>query len=135
LFLCEWWWSKVFKWIYIFLAKVWKVKILLSLSRWWKQLLCMSSTRTICVVCLFVGYECHNLSLGLMTKVRPCKGVSQEWSSGVTFHAFDSVGKCEGLNPHTPKWAPTLGVKVSMDPRIFKRRLQGTKLIGLKNSL
>lgn len=31
-FWCEWWPSKVFKWIYILLAKVWKVRILLSLS-------------------------------------------------------------------------------------------------------
>jgi len=23
-----------------------------------------------------------------------------------------SVGECEGMSPHTPKWAPTLGVKV-----------------------
>jgi hypothetical protein len=26
-----------------------------------------------------------------------------------------SVGECEGMSPHTPKWAPTLAVGVSMD--------------------
>ncbi len=39
------------------------------------------------------------------------------------------------MNPHTPKWASTLGVGVPMDFRIFKGRLQGSKLIGLKSSL
>jgi hypothetical protein len=44
-----------------------------------------------------------------------CKGVGQEWILGVRFHAPGSVGKCEGMNPHTPKWTPTLGVRVLMD--------------------
>jgi hypothetical protein len=56
------------------------------------------------------GFGCRNPSLGLMTKARACKGVGQEWSLGVTFHAPRNVGKCEGMNPHTPKLAPTLGV-------------------------
>jgi hypothetical protein len=29
--------------------------------------------------------------------------VGQEGNPGVTFHAPRSVGKCEGMNPHTPK--------------------------------
>jgi hypothetical protein len=41
--------------------------------------------------------------LGLATKARACKGVGQEGSPRVTFHAFGSVGECEGMNPHTPK--------------------------------
>jgi hypothetical protein len=35
----------------------------------------------------------------------------------------------------TPKWAPTLGVGVPMDSRVFKRWLQGSKLIGLRSYL
>jgi hypothetical protein len=46
-----------------------------------------------------------------------------------------SEGKCEGMNPHTPKGASTLKVGVSMDSQIFKERLQGSKLIGLKSFL
>ncbi len=46
---------------------------------------------------------CHNLSLGLATKARVCKGVGQEGSSGVTSHAPDNVGECGGMNPHIPK--------------------------------
>jgi hypothetical protein len=51
----------------------------------------------------------RNPSLRLMTKVRACKGAGQRWSPGITFHAIKSVGECEGMNPHIPKWAPTLG--------------------------
>ncbi len=46
---------------------------------------------------------CRNPSLGLATKAKACKVASQEGSPGVTVHAPGSVGKCEGMNPHTPK--------------------------------
>jgi hypothetical protein len=49
-----------------------------------------------------VGY-CHNPSLGLTIKTRTCKGAGQKGSPGVTSHAPESVGECEGMNPHTPK--------------------------------
>jgi len=75
------------------------------------------------------------ISLRLVTKARACKGARREWSPRVTFHAPESVRKCEGMNPHIPKWAPTLGVGVSMDSRIFRKQFQGLKLIGLKSSL
>jgi len=29
--------------------------------------------------------------------------------------------KCEGLNPHTPKGASTLGVRVSVDSQMFRK--------------
>jgi len=74
-------------------------------------------------------------NLWLVTKVRACKGVGQEWNPGVTFHALGSVGECEGMNPHTPKWAPILGVGISMDSQIFRDQFQESKLIGLKKSL
>jgi len=77
---------------------------------------------------------CCNPSLGLATKARACKGMGQEGSMGVTSHALRSVGKCEGINLHTPKWVPILGVGVLMDFRIFKKQLQGSKPIGLKSS-
>jgi hypothetical protein len=63
---------------------------------------------------------CRNPNLGLMTKAKAYKGASQEGSSGVTSRASGSVGKCEGMNLHTPKWTPTLGIRVSMDSRIFQ---------------
>jgi hypothetical protein len=59
----------------------------------------------------FLISPCYNPSLGLATKARAYKGVGL----GVTLHAPKSVGDCEGMNPHTPKRAPTLGVRVPMD--------------------
>ncbi len=47
----------------------------------------------------------------------------------------ESVGECEGMNAHIPKWAPTLEVGVLMDFRIFKEQLHGSKLIVLKKFL
>jgi hypothetical protein len=68
-------------------------------------------------------FDCRNPSLGLATKARACKGVGQEGSLGVASHVLGSVGKCEGMNPHTPKGTPTLGVGVSMDSQIFREQL------------
>jgi hypothetical protein len=59
--------------------------------------------------------HCCNLNLGFTTKVRACKSAGQKWSLKFTFHAPESIGKCEKMNPHTPEWAPTLGVGVSMN--------------------
>jgi hypothetical protein len=78
---------------------------------------------------------CRNFNLGLMTKVRACKGVGQEWSLIIKFHAFGFVGECEGMNPDTPKWAPTLEVRVLMDSWIFRGQFERLKLIVLKNIL
>jgi hypothetical protein len=76
----------------------------------------------------------HDPSLGLMIKARACKGEGQEGSTWATSHAPESVGECEGMNLHTPKWALTLGVGVMMDSQIFREQLQGTKPIGLRSS-
>jgi len=60
------------------------------------------------------GFNYHNPSLGFATKARAYEVVSQEWSLGITFHATENVGEWEGMNPHIPKWPPTLGVEVLM---------------------
>jgi hypothetical protein len=54
---------------------------------------------------------------------------------GVTSHALGSARECEGINLHTPKGTPTLGVGVPVDSRIFKERLQGLISNGVKSSL
>jgi hypothetical protein len=46
-----------------------------------------------------------------------------------------SVKECERMNPHTPKWILTLGIKASMESRIFKEQFQGLIFIRLKSSL
>jgi len=70
-------------------------------------------------------FGCYDPSLGFVTKAKACKGVSQKGSMRVTFHTPRSVGKCEGMNPHTPKWVPTLRVGVLMESQIFREVFQG----------
>jgi hypothetical protein len=43
--------------------------------------------------------------------------------------------ECEEMNLHTPKWTPILGIRIPMESQILKEGFQGSKLIGLKNSL
>jgi hypothetical protein len=64
---------------------------------------------------------CRNPNLGFASKVKACKVTGQEGSLGVTPHASKNLGKCEGMNPHTPKGASTLGVRVLVDFQIFKK--------------
>jgi hypothetical protein len=78
---------------------------------------------------------CHNFSLGLTIEARACKGAGYEWNPRVTFHVPRSARECEGMSPHTPKWTPTLGVKVLMDSWIFIGKLQGSKFSKLRSSL
>jgi hypothetical protein len=70
-----------------------------------------------------------------MTKARGCKVAGQEGSLRVMPHAPGSVRECEGINPHTPKGTPTLGVKILMDARMFRERLKRSKPNGLKSYL
>jgi len=67
----------------------------------------------------------RNPSFGFTTKARVCEGANQKGSSGVTFYVPESVGECEGMNLHIPKWAPTLGVEVPMDSRILENDRRG----------
>ncbi len=60
---------------------------------------------------------CRNPNLGLVTKARACKIVGQEGSLGVMPHALGSVGKCEGMNPHTSKGASTWELKSQWIPK------------------
>jgi hypothetical protein len=55
-----------------------------------------------------------------MTKVKACKSAGQEGSPRVTFHAPGSAKECEGMNLHTPKGTPILGVGIPVDSQIFR---------------
>jgi hypothetical protein len=81
-----------------------------------------------------IGY-CCNPNLGFVTKTRGCKVSSQEKDPWVTSHAPESAKECEGMNPHTPKWTPMLGVGILVDFWIFRTQLQGPKPISLKSFL
>jgi len=50
-----------------------------------------------------------------MTKAKGCKVAGQEGSPGVMSHVHRSVRECEGIDLHTPKATPTLGVGVPVD--------------------
>jgi hypothetical protein len=71
----------------------------------------------------------RNLSLGLATKARACKGGGPKGSPRITSHAFKNVRECEGINPHTPKGVPTLGVGVPVDFQFFRKRFRGRNLM------
>jgi hypothetical protein len=87
------------------------------------------------IVTASCGRYCHNPSLGLMIKARAYKGVVQEWNMWVTFHAPKSVGECEGMNPHIPKWSPTLGNWSFNGLWNLQKVITRVKFIGLKSYL
>ncbi len=69
--------------------------------------------------------RCHNLSFGLMTKARACKGASQEGSLGITSHVPGSVGECEGMNPHIPKWEFTWELESRWTSKFLESNCKG----------
>jgi len=50
------------------------------------------------------------------------QGCGLRGSPEVTSHTPGSVGKCEGVNPHTPKATPTLGDGVPVDSQNFREQ-------------
>ncbi len=40
-----------------------------------------------------------------------------------SYHMFPGVQRVWGMNPHTPKWTPIVGVGLPMDSQIFKAQL------------
>jgi hypothetical protein len=58
---------------------------------------------------------CYNPNFGLTTKAKACKVASQEGSPKITPRALRGVGKCEVMNPHTPKGPSILGIGVPVD--------------------
>ncbi len=63
---------------------------------------------------------CRNLSFGLVTKAKGLQGCGPKGSPGVTSGTPGSVGKCEGVNLHTPKATPALGDGVPVDSQNFR---------------
>ncbi len=82
---------------------------------------------------LFPRTTCHNFSLGFTTKARGMERLRLKVQLRSSIHIFGSAEECEGTSPHTPKWAPTLGIGVPRDFQIFKEHFEGSKFIGLKS--
>jgi len=78
--------------------------------------------------------KCRNPSFGLATKAKGLQGCGPRESPKVTSHTPGSVGKCEGVIPHTPKATPKaipiLRDGVQVDFRNFRERCQGSKFNG-----
>jgi hypothetical protein len=58
---------------------------------------------------------CHNLSLGLAIRARGMERCEPKMQPRNHIHIPGSVGECERMRPHAPKWVPTLGIGVSME--------------------
>ncbi len=82
-----------------------------------------------------VQATCRNPSFGLVIEAKGLQGCEPKESLGITSHTPGSVGKCEGVNLHTPKATPTLGDGGPVDSRNFRERFQGSKFNGLWCSL
>jgi hypothetical protein len=65
----------------------------------------------------FIGVKsnCHNPNFGRTIKVKGLQGCRPRENPRVTSHTPRSVGKCEGMNPHTTKATLTLGDGVLVD--------------------
>ncbi len=62
----------------------------------------------------------HDPSLGLTIKARGMEMCKSKVQPESHIHIHKSVGECEGMSPHAPKWALTLGIEILMDSQIFK---------------
>jgi len=69
--------------------------------------------------------KCRNPSFGLATKAKGLQGCEPKESPGVTSHILGSVGRCEGVNLHTPKATPTLGYGILVDSQNFIEWFRG----------
>jgi hypothetical protein len=90
------------------------------------------------VIWWLVKKTSHSLSQPLPWACDQGKGLQRcgpRVNSGVSFHAPGSAREYEGMDPHTPKWAPTLEVEVPMNFQISRRQLQGSNFIRLRSSL
>jgi hypothetical protein len=72
-----------------------------------------------------IEVQCRNLSLGLATKAKACKGAGQEWIPGVTFHALGNVGEYEGMKPPLPSELPLWELESKWTPESSKGNLRG----------
>ncbi len=60
------------------------------------------------------------LALGLRPKQKHEKVQVKSAIRESHLHSQICEGMCQGMNPHTPKWTPILGVGVPMDSRFFR---------------
>jgi hypothetical protein len=96
---------------------------------------CPNSLSFCCFHPLGFTVDVATLALGSRPRQKGLQGCGPKGSPGVTSGTPGSVGKCEGVNPHTPKATPALGDGVPVDSRNFKDQFEGSNLNGLWLSL
>jgi hypothetical protein len=112
-----WWWWCIFivLWIFlrIFCENMYQKFVWQRVFKMYKSVTFVKSNEIKTEIWINSVFHplCRNPNLGLATKVRCGKVAGQEGDPGVTSHAPGSA-KSEGMNPHTPKWTPMLGVGV-----------------------
>jgi hypothetical protein len=72
-------------------------------------------------------YLCCNLNLGLATKARGLHGCGPRGRLGSHFTCSWECKECEGMNPHTPKWIPIVGIRVPNGLPNFHSTISGVK--------
>jgi hypothetical protein len=80
----------------------------MSISIIWKSVLLILVILQLVflVLILLINGLCRNPSLGFATKARACKSAGQEGGPKNTSYIPESTGKCERMNPYTPKVTP-----------------------------
>jgi hypothetical protein len=80
----------------------------------------------------FSHKNCRNPSFQLATKARACEGASQVGRSGVTFHALERLGQCEGMNPTLPNELPLWELESWWTPKSSKSNCKGQNPLDWK---
>jgi hypothetical protein len=81
--------------------------------------------------CWLRAFYCHNLSLGFVPKQR----LTKVWAKNEPRNHIScsrSAKKCEGMNPHTPKWTPTLGIGIPMGSEFLEGDCRGQNSLNWK---
>ncbi len=62
------------------------------------------------------------LALGLQPRQKHGKVGANSATQEPHLHSWE----CEGMNPHIPKWIPTLGVGIPMEFQVFEKVFQNS---------
>jgi hypothetical protein len=77
--------------------------------------------------------NCRNRRLGLTTKARGLQGCGPRGRPGSHFTCSRECKECEGMNPHTPKGTPMLGVGVPKGLPNLQSVITGVKIHCLED--
>jgi hypothetical protein len=122
------------------MLKGWRIRRTLvrkknGLLKSWAQKMMKGKVAPFAMPTLVQAMPVATLALGSRPRQKGLQGCGTKGSPGITSGTPGSVGKCEGVNPHTPKATPTLGDGVPVDSQNFRDQFEGSNLNGLWRSL